>query len=194
MDIDETEEERTITMVTLGERTPLTPEERQERLRCMLDKGGVAMPKKILECALKYHRVFPLEEMEKGSIKKVEHTIDTGDSKPIKEAAHWVLFALREKISEMVKEMLKGGIISESSSSWASPVVIVRKKDGTLRFCIDYRQLNAVSKKDVFPFHVLMSCSINFKGSVFSPHSTLKEDIGRSLSVQSQSRRQSFRV
>ena len=51
----------------------------------------------------------------------------------------------------MVKDMLKGGSISESSSPRASPVVIVRKKDGSLRFCVDYRQLNAVTKKDVFP-------------------------------------------
>ena len=85
---------------------------------------------------MKYHQVFSLEEMEKGSIKGVENTIDTGDSKPIKEAGGQVLLALREKISEMVKEMLKGGIISESLSPWASPVVIVHKKDGSLRFCI----------------------------------------------------------
>ena len=70
-------------------------------------------------------------------VEEVEHTIDTGDSKPIREAAQWVPFALQEKISEMVKEMLKGGIISESSSPWASPVVIVCKKDGSLCFCID---------------------------------------------------------
>ena len=83
----------------------------------------------------------------------------------------------------MVKEMLKSGIISESSSPWASPVVIVRKKDSSLRFYVDYRRLNAVTKKDVFPSHVLMTCSINFKGSVLSLHSTLEEDIGRPLSV-----------
>ena len=100
---------------------------------------------------MKYHGIFSLEEMEKGSVKGIEHTIDTGDSKPIKEAAHRVPFALREKISEMVKEMLKGGIISESLSPWVSPLVIVRKKNGSLRFCIDYRRLNAVTKKDVFP-------------------------------------------
>ena len=151
VDIDETKEEGTITMVTTEEHTPLTAEERREKLRCMLDKDGVAVPQMILECALKYHGVFLLEEMEKGSVEGVEHTIDTGDSKPIKEAAKQVPFALREKISEMVKEMLKGGIISESSSPWASPVVILRKKDGSLCFCVDYRQLNVVTKKDVFP-------------------------------------------
>ena len=138
VDIDETEEEGTITMVTTEEYTPLTTEERQEKLRCMLDKDGVALPHMILECALKNHGVFLLEEMEKGSVKVVEHTIDTGDSKPIKEAVCWVHFALQEKISEMAKEMLKSGIISESSSPWASPVVIVCKKDGSLRFCVDY--------------------------------------------------------
>ena len=51
----------------------------------------------------------------------------------------------------MVKEMLKGGIICESSSPQASLVVIVNKKDGSLRFWVDYRQLNAVTKQDVFP-------------------------------------------
>ena len=104
----------------------------------------------ILECALKYHGVFSLEEIKKVSVKGIEHTIDTGGSKPIKEEAHQVPFTLRERVSEMVKEMLKGGIISESSSPWARPVVIVRKKDGSLRFCVDYRQLNAITKKDVF--------------------------------------------
>ena len=98
---------------------------------------------------MKYHGVFSLEEMEKGS--GIQHTIDTGDSKPIKEAARWVSFALLEKISEMVKEMLKCGIINESSSPWASPAFIVRNKDGSLCFCVDYRRLNVVTKKDVFP-------------------------------------------
>ena len=77
VDIHETEEVGTITMVTPGERTPLTVEERQERLRCMLDKAGVPVPQMNLECALKYHRVFSLEKMDKVLVKGVKHTIDT---------------------------------------------------------------------------------------------------------------------
>ena len=50
-----------------------------------------------------------------------------------------------------LEEMEKHGIIEKSSSDWSSPIVLVKKKDGTLRFCIDFRRLNSVSKTDAYP-------------------------------------------
>ena len=54
-------------------------------------------------------------------------------------------------MSQLVNEMLEQGVIVPSSSPWASPIVLLEKKDGSTRFCVDYRKLNAITKLDVFP-------------------------------------------
>ena len=92
-----------------------------------------------------------LDSAELGSTDLVMHTIDTGDSPPIKQPAKRVPFALRQTVEIMVDKMLQQGVIESSHSPWSSPVVLVEKKDGSSRFCIDYRRLNAVTKMDVFP-------------------------------------------
>ena len=51
----------------------------------------------------------------------------------------------------MVTDILARGVVVPSRSSWASPIVLVTKKDGSLRFCVDYRKLNSVTRKDVYP-------------------------------------------
>ena len=88
--------------------------------------------------------VFALDNSELGHTDLVHHHVDTGDHPPVKQPMRRVPFVYREKIAGLMKEMEEAGVIKPSSSPWASPVVLVPKKDGTCRFCIDYR-------KDVYP-------------------------------------------
>lgn len=81
----------------------------------------------------------------------IQHHIDTGSSRPISSPPHRTSAAENDLISDLVDDMLAQGIIRPSHSPWSSPVVLVRKKDGTPRFCVDYRKLNAATTRDVYP-------------------------------------------
>ena len=95
------------------------------------------------------HDVFAVEDDERGEVEEVRHRIDIGESAPIRQAPLRTPFAIWPELTRMASEMLHGGVIQESVSPWASPVVLV-KKDGSLRFCVDYRRRNAVTCKDIF--------------------------------------------
>ena len=77
--------------------------------------------------------------------------IDTGDTRPKKQPVCRMPFALRTEVAKQLRSMQEAGVIQPSSSPWASPVVMVRKRDGTHRFCMDFRELNSVTKADTFP-------------------------------------------
>jgi hypothetical protein len=80
----------------------------------------------------------------------VSHSIETGNSKPIHSAKYRSSHKERPIIEEHVKEMLRTKVIEPSRSPWSSPVVLVPKKDGSIRFCVDYRRLNDVTIKDKY--------------------------------------------
>ena len=98
-----------------------------------------------------YHQTFSLEEDERGETDIVQLIIDTGDAPPQKQPVRRVPVAARQELANLLQSMQKSKIIQPSNSPWASPVVLVRKKDGSLRLCIDYRKLNSVTKCDAFP-------------------------------------------
>ena len=69
----------------------------------------------------------------------VQHRIETGDNPPVRQSPRRIPFSVRLQMARMVNEMLSAHVIEESSSPWASPVVLVAKKSGDLRFSVDYR-------------------------------------------------------
>ena len=86
----------------------------------------------------KFQTLFTLHSFELGCTDVVQHSIDTDGHPPIKQCARRVPFSLRSTIDKLVDEMLQQGVIKPSKSPWASPVVLVAKKDGSMRFCVDY--------------------------------------------------------
>ncbi|XP_077318945.1 uncharacterized protein LOC143940971 [Lithobates pipiens] len=79
------------------------------------------------------------------------HQVDTGVHPPIKQSAYRVSLEVLADMKREVEEMLQLGVIQKSHSAWASPVVLVPKKDQTTRFCVDYRKLNAITTADAYP-------------------------------------------
>ena len=103
------------------------------------------------ELLSEYHDVFSLDEDERGETDMIEFEINTGDELPKKQAARRIPYAARQEVAKQLERMQKIGVVKPSKSPWSSPVVLVRKRDGTLRFCVDYRVLNSVTKPDMFP-------------------------------------------
>ena len=86
-----------------------------------------------------------------GRTNVIEHRIILTTNKPIRQCPYRIPQAYREKVKKEIEEMEENGIIRKSKSEWASPLVIVPKKDGSLRLCVDFRRLNAVSEFDAYP-------------------------------------------
>lgn len=86
-----------------------------------------------------------------GRTTLIQHRIDTGEAQPIRQPPRRLPMAKQQEVKELVDKMLSEGIIEQSSSPWSAPVVLVTKRDGSTRFCVDYRKLNDVTKKDSYP-------------------------------------------
>ena len=86
-----------------------------------------------------HHDVFSLEDGERGETDLVRMEIDTGDTSPKKQAPRRMPFAVRQEVAKQLKSMQQNQVIQPSHSPWSSPVVMVRKKDGSHRFCVVYR-------------------------------------------------------
>lgn len=103
------------------------------------------------ELLVEFSDIFSMHPSDYGRTRLVEHSIKTADAAPIKLRPYRVSPAKQAVMQSEVKRLLEHGIIEESHSPWSAPVVLVKKKDGSFRFCVDFRRLNDVTVKDSHP-------------------------------------------
>ena len=137
--------------VELGQTTKACEEENP----CPVDLSGVDCTeeqRQLLESLLKNHaHAFATSSDDLGYTDAVHHKIRTADDIPVTQPHRRVPPTQYQEVKDHIHKLLDNGIIRESHSPYASPVVLVRKKDGSLRLCVDYRKLNAKTVKDAFP-------------------------------------------
>ena len=123
---------------------PLSMVEQQAKLLDKLDLSGLkSWAPRNAEAAeqlvLSYHDVFALDKNELGCTSAVEHEICVVDSEPFKERFRRIPPPLLKEVHASLRDVLDAGAIHPSQSPWCNAVVLVRKKDGTLHFCVVFR-------------------------------------------------------
>jgi hypothetical protein len=122
----------------------------REVIDCTRPNLSVRKVQAIEELIADYQDVFETKIGDHGCTENLYHRIDTGDARPIRQSPCSLLLAKQAEVNDMLEDMKRKGVIEESDSPWSSPMLLVRKKDGSLRFCVDYRRLNNVTKRTAF--------------------------------------------
>ena len=142
-----------------------------EHLRPLLDESKKGLDDeqvaKLEQLLSTYQDVFAKSDFDLGDFTAVSHSIDTGQAAPIKQGLRRTPLHFRGEEDGHLNKMLTAGVIQPSVSEWASPPVLVRKRDGTVRWCVDYRALNAITRKDVFPLPRIEECVDALEGNIW---------------------------
>lgn len=129
----------------------MSKEEILSSLNAPADKHHVLLP-----TLLKHRHLFARNNLELTQTSTVEMSIPTGDHPPIRLRSYRTPLQNREIINKAVDEMLEAKIIEPSNSPWSFPIVLVDKKsDNSKRFCVDFRQLNKITKHNAYPLPVI---------------------------------------
>ena len=126
--------------------------------------------KQLRDLLLRYELLMAFDKKNLGICVGIEHTVDTGDSPPIRQYPRILSATLRADINKQVEEWLEMGVIRPCRSEWSSPVVLVPMKGvdengkPLQRLCIDFRKVNAVTKMDAYPLPNVRDCLDAFAG------------------------------
>ena len=128
---------------------------------------GDSQKEELHDLLLKNRAAFSMGDMDLGTFKTIKHHIHTGAARPVKQRMRRTPLGYASEEKKHLDLLLAGDVIEPSESEWASPSVLVRKRDGTVRWCIDMRRLNDVTMKDSFPLPLIEECIDSLDGCVF---------------------------
>ena len=133
--------------------SPLLSETREvlENVKISSSNLKPSQQKQLKSLLTNFVDVFETKNSPHGYYDKVKHRIDTGNNPPVRARPYRHYPKLQQTVREHVNKMLNDGIISESTSPFPSPVVLIKKKNGDYRLCIDFRALNRITERENFP-------------------------------------------
>lgn len=143
-----------------------------ERDEVILDNiriGDAASQKdriELLKIIQKYRHCFESALNKLGCTNVTQMQIELNSKQPVVYRPYRLSHNERDKVRTMVDEMLEAGIIRESISEYASPIILVKKRDGGMRLCIDYRMLNSVTVKERYPMPIIEDEIARLSGQV----------------------------
>ena len=140
----------TLEIVTLADSPPPPPTSKRPRQPPVPEHLSPAQQQQLKALFQEFSDIVSQGEDDLGCTPLLQHTIET-EGPPLRQLYRRQNPAVRREEMAQVQQMLYSGVIHPSNSPWASPVVMVKKKDGSLRFCVDFRQLNAATIKDAHP-------------------------------------------
>ena len=126
-----------------------------KELMSLVEQSSKHLPKDKTETVRslinEYKDLFATSDQDLGRTNIVRHKINTGSNIPVKQPPRRTPIAMRAEVDKHIDEMLQKKVIEPADGPWSSGIVLVKKKDGSTRFCVDYRRLNDLTTKDAYP-------------------------------------------
>lgn len=150
--------------------------------------------KLIADSIAQQYKDISFAEKGLGRTHLIKHQINTGDAEPIRQRYYRMSPVKQQIISEQVDEMLNLDVIEPCESPWSSPVLVVGKKDGNPRFCLDSRKLNSVTKKDAYSLPYISEILDNLKDAKYLSSIDLSKAFWQTLIEESDREKTAFYV
>ena len=139
-----------------------------EHVHNLFERSKVGLPEleqgKLFDILCQYSDVFAEHDLDLGCYSNIKHEINTENAVPTRLRMRRTPIHFQEEEEKHLEKLLDIGVIEPSNSEWAAAPVLIRKKDGSVRYAIDYRALNNVTVKDAFPLPLIEDCFDSLSG------------------------------